>query len=120
MKFKKGDKLVWKNSGVPAYEKLDNEDFGLWVSLDSKYLVPQPKFEDGKPVLGKDGKQVFEDVLRPETEKPVEKRFGFKWTDAQVFEYYKGMMNFERVEDFFLNLSPVVCISVDIDINKSS
>lgn len=82
MKFRKGDKMFWKNSNTPAYEKVGDNDFDWWVSLDSKYLV----------------ETVHE--LRPETEKPLYRkdgtlnRFGFKWTDDQVYEYYKSFMNF--------------------------
>ncbi len=85
--FKTGTKMYWKSTNQPAYEKLDNEDFGTWVSLDSKYLVRE--MIDGEMV----------DVVYPESDKPLYRngqlnRFGFKWTDQQVYDYYKGIMNF--------------------------
>jgi len=85
--FKLGTKLYWKTSNQPAYEKLDDEDFGTWVSLDSKYLVRE--MVDDEMV----------DVLHSESEKPLYRdgrlnRFGFRWTDQQVYDYYKSFMNF--------------------------
>jgi len=86
--YKRGTKMYWKSTGVPAYEKVDDDEFGWWVSLTSTYVVT--KMVNGEKV----------DEVRPESEKPLYKadkslnRFGFRWTDKQVEEYYKDMMNF--------------------------
>jgi len=92
MKFRKGTKMLYKSDNTPAYEKLDDEDFGLWVTLNSKYLVEVKK--------GKD----VDNELRPESDKPLYdrnkrlNRFGWRWTDEQVLNYYKNIMYFEDVE----------------------
>lgn len=64
--FNKGTKMYWKKDGKPAYEKQEGNDFGLWLSLDEKQL-----------------------------KLPVEKRFGFKWDDQGVYDYYNGIMTFQ-------------------------
>ena len=94
MKFKAGDKMLWKSTGLPAYEKLDNEDFGWWVSLDSNFLVEKQVWNK-KPVLSFTDYEVL-----PESEKPLYKdgklnRYGFKLDDQGVYEYYKDIMTFE-------------------------
>jgi hypothetical protein len=89
--FKKGTKMYWKNSNLPAFEKLGDNEFDWWVSLDSKYLVEkinpltnekeyEQKLETEKPLYNKEGRL---------------NRFGFKWTDQQVFDYYRNIMNFK-------------------------
>lgn len=103
--FKAGTKLYWKASNQPAYEKLDDEDFGTWVSLDSKYLVRKLVVDKSGKALDKSGKlastgnEQYVDVLKPESEKPLYRngqvnRFGFRWTDQQVYAYFNSFMNF--------------------------
>ena len=66
MKFNKGDQMVWKNTNKPAYEKVDDDEFGAWKSLEYKL------------------------------DKPLDNRYGFKWTDQQTYDYFKNMMNFVK------------------------
>lgn len=93
--FVKGTKMFWRNTGKPAFEKLDNEEWGWWVSLDSTYLVER---EVTDPVT----KKVYKEYdLKHESEKPLYNkegrlnRYGFKWTDKQVLEHYRTFMTFE-------------------------
>lgn len=94
-RFFKGSKMLWKSTGLPAFEKLDDNEWGNWVSLDSTYLVERKVVD---PVTKK---ETSEYDLKPESEKPLYNkegrlnRYGFKWPDKQVFEHYKGFMNFE-------------------------
>jgi hypothetical protein len=86
--FKTGTKMYWKSTNKPAYEKLNDKDFGTWVSLDSTYVVREMVNDE------------MVDVVHPETEKPLYRndgtlnRFGFRLTDQQVHDYYNGFMNF--------------------------
>lgn len=89
MLFQKGTKLIWKSTRLPAYEKLGDDEFEYWVSLDSKFIV-ESKDEKGEKI----------NILKHESEKPLYKdgklnRFGFRMLDGDVFEYYNGIMNFE-------------------------
>ena len=92
MNFPKGTKLYWKKDNTPAYEKLSDDEWSWWVSLDSKYLKEVTDNTDTK-------EKIYE--LRPESEKPLYKnngdlnRFGFRWTDNQVCKEYSGYMLFE-------------------------
>jgi hypothetical protein len=98
--FAKGTKMFWPD-GTPAYEKLNDEDFGLWVSLDSKYLVErlvdELTNEDKNHLVDKVGKKFRVHELRNETDRPLYNeqgklnRLGFKWTDKQVKEYFTFM-----------------------------
>ena len=99
MTFKRGDSMYWKKSGWSAWEKLDDNDFGWWVSLDSTFPVRK---ETVNPATGQ---TEVDHEAHWETEKPLYKkndkgedtelnRFGFRWTDNQVYEYYKGIMKF--------------------------
>lgn len=89
----------WNKSGTPAYEKLDDDEWGWWVSLDSTYVVET--LEDVWDVHM--CKMVKEKVYtaHPESEKPLysEKgnlnRWSFRWTDDQVHEHYNDMMEFK-------------------------
>ncbi len=116
--FKTGTKMKWKHNGKDAFEKLNDDDFGLWVSLDSKFLVETkvttevfvPKDKNNVNVEVDDEqlnlkdfvtKKVVETTyeLKPETDKPLYRngslnRYGFKWTDNQVFEHYNSFMEF--------------------------
>ena len=117
MKFGKGSLMFWKTNsfnehrGKPAYEKLDDNDMGLWVSLTSTYIVKKSDEEFAEEVelnkkgLSPNGYLPSKYKAMPETDKPLwvvdEKgnktlnRYGFKWTDAQVFEHYGLIMDFE-------------------------
>jgi len=91
MKYKKGTRMFWKKDCTPAYMKLDDEDFGWWVALDSNYLV---EVKEGNKVVGHD--------LKPESDKPLYdrngrlNRYGWRWTDEQVWDYYKDLMFFKQ------------------------
>ena len=123
MKFPKGTILHWKKDNTPAYEKLSDDDWSWWVSLDSNYLNEvikettvyvskdkiQPDIEDltvddDQIDLTKYTKKIVKEKtheLLPESEKPLYKkngdlnRFGFRWTDNQVWEEYSNYMLFE-------------------------
>lgn len=82
MKFNKGDTMSWKSTGDLAYRKLDDNDFGEWEGLNRKVAVR----------VTKDSGDVDYEL---HTELPG-KRTGFKWTDQQVYDYYKGVMNFNQ------------------------
>lgn len=92
--FKRGTKMFWKSTNQPAYEKVGDDELDWWVSLDSKFLKEETKLDE------KTGERYKTHVAYPESEKPLYKndgslnRFGFKWTDKQVEDYYKGIMNF--------------------------
>lgn len=66
MLFPLGTKMYWKGSGLPAYEKADGDEWGWWRSLEYNL------------------------------DKPLNERWGWKWTDTQVFDYYNGIMNFKN------------------------
>ena len=85
MTLKKGDRMIWKNTGELAYEKVDDNDFGFWSCLFSKRLVEYSNVKTKEKLS----------YSLSETELPVNERFGFRWTDAQVFDYYKEMMDFK-------------------------
>jgi len=63
--------------GGLAFEKQDDNEFGLWLCLNSNYV---------KEYKDKEGFDKYE--VRPESELPPERRYGFKWTDEQVKNYY--------------------------------
>lgn len=63
--------------GGLEFEKQDNEEFGWWACLNSTYLVEHKDKQD---------EERYE--LRSQAELPMEQRYGFKWTDQQVKEYY--------------------------------
>jgi hypothetical protein len=111
--FKKGTLIVDKNN-IPQYEKLDDDDWGWWVSLTSNYLVEKKVQKEVLISKTKDvdvevdeelidlsnfkkvKKEEIEHELRPESEKPLYRngklnRFGFRWTDKQVNEYYPSI-----------------------------
>ncbi len=94
MRFLKGDMMLWKHSNRLAFKKLDDNDFGWWVSLDSTYLVERKVVD---PVTKKEETKYD---LKPESEKLLHRndgtlnRFGFKWDDESVYNYYKGIMLF--------------------------
>jgi hypothetical protein len=94
-RFLKGSKLVWKNTGQPAFEKLDDNEWGYWVSLDSRFTVTEKRLNSETNEM----ETVY--VSYPESQKPLHNgegrlnRYGFKWTDEQVFEHYNSFMNFE-------------------------
>jgi hypothetical protein len=96
--FAKGTKMFWPD-GRPAYEKLDDEDFGTWVSLCSTYVVERmEEYSEYVPAMSKEVvKKIKVHETRPESEKPLYNesgklnRFGFKWTDKQVKEYFTFM-----------------------------
>jgi hypothetical protein len=64
--MKKGTTMFWKKDGTPAYEKQGDADFCLWTSCEPEELL-----------------------------KPVEKRYGWKWTDELVKNYYSSFMDFK-------------------------
>lgn len=81
--YKKGFTFT-SGSGL-VYEKLGDNDFDYWVATNSTYLVQ----------TGEDPKKLESYELHPESEKPLYdkhnhlNRFGFKWTDKQVKDYYR-------------------------------
>lgn len=96
-KYKKGTLMLWKSTGQPAYEKLDNDDWGTWVCLFSNYLV------EGKEIVNSKEETTF--TLRPESEKPLYNskgqfnRFGFTNTDEGTYQSYKGIFTFVEPEN---------------------
>ncbi len=89
MKFPKGTTMYWKHNNQPAYQKLGDSELDWWVSLDSHYVTNPDEVRD----KGKDP------IVKPESEKPLYRngklnRFGFQWTDKQVWEYYSPVVNF--------------------------
>ncbi len=62
--MKSGTQMFWKSSGKLAYEKVGDEDFDWWRSHEY------------------------------DLDKSLKDRYGFKWTDAQVLEYYIPIMTF--------------------------
>lgn len=71
--MKAGTIMYW-NSGTPAYQKMDDEDFGVWKSLEV------------------------------DLDKPLEKRYGWKWTDSQVLEYYSPIAYFHNEDEKRIHL----------------
>ena len=67
--MKKGTIMAWKDTGIHAYEKIDDLEWGSWRSLEY------------------------------ELERPIERRTGFKWPDNQVIEYYSSIMKFINPEN---------------------
>lgn len=65
MKFPVNTVMVWKETGKDAYQKIDSDEWGNWRSLQY------------------------------DLDKPLNKRFGFKWIDQQVFDYYNSIMDFK-------------------------
>ena len=65
MYFPKDTVMTWKHSGKPAYQKIDGEEWGNWRSLEY------------------------------DLQEPLDKRWGWKWTDQQVYDWYKNMMYFQ-------------------------
>jgi len=94
--FNSGTKMFWKNTGKPAYEKVGNDACDWWVSLDSFFVVKTQQLDE------KTGEMLWVHETHPESEKPLYKadgslnRFGFKWPDEQVYDYYKDIMTFEN------------------------
>ena len=84
MKFGKGSKLFYRD-GTPVWEKTNDNDWGYWVCLNSTYLVE-------KKVYGPNESKY---ESRPQSELPIEKRYSFQWSDAQVAEHMGKYMNFE-------------------------
>lgn len=94
--------MHWKSTGKPAYQKLGDAECDWWVSLDSTFVTES---EELNP-LNKKMETVY--TLRPESDKALYKkdkkgnvttdlnRFGFRWTDQQVYEYYKDVMTFNH------------------------
>lgn len=64
--YSKGTRMLWLYNGLPAYEKIDNEDWGHWHSLEY------------------------------DLDKPLDKRYGWRWTDQQVCDYFKSFMQFTQ------------------------
>ncbi len=97
--FSKGTKMYLRTTGEARYEKLGDKVWDEWVCLKSTYQVWS---------VNEKGESVVES--RPESEKPLYNehgklnRFGFKWTDQQVWDYYKGIMTFgtDADKDFWL------------------
>jgi hypothetical protein len=87
--MKRGTVMLWKHNKQLAFEKIDDEEVGWWVSLDSTYNVE----------VYKDKEKSY--VVRPESEKPLynEKsalnRYAFKWSDKQVFDYWLKNIAYE-------------------------
>ena len=85
IKFDIGTKMYWAKTNLPAYEKIAEDE---WVNLDSTYIE---EIGEGKNI---------EFILKSESEKPLYRngklnRFGFKWPDEMVYNYYKNFMKFE-------------------------
>ena len=59
--------MVWKNTNKAAYMKIDDDEFGSWRSME--YNI----------------------------DKPLEERWGWRWTDEQVYQFYNPIMIFYRV-----------------------
>lgn len=108
MRFYKGAKLVDKN-GVEKWEKVEDEEWGWWVCLDSYFLVTKEVVrQEWKPAMSKYVDVVEKvDERHPESEKYLFKkdekgndiknefnRWSFRWTDEQVYNYYKELYNF--------------------------
>lgn len=68
--------------GEMEYEKTNDDEWGHWTCLTSNYLVDKMEMN----LLTKKEEKTYE--LRSEMELPIEKRFGFRWTDEQVKKYY--------------------------------
>lgn len=64
MNFPSNTTMTWKHSGKLAYQKLDSDEWGNWRSLEY------------------------------DLDKPLKDRWGWRWTDNQVYEYYKNIMEF--------------------------
>lgn len=79
--FPKGFKFTW---GELEFEKLGDTGFSLWVATNSKYTV----YNGGDKHVN----SAYD--LHPEDEKPLYDengrlaRFGFRWTDKQIRNYY--------------------------------
>jgi len=91
--YNKGTKLFFLN-GKPAYEKIDNDECGMWVSLFSNYLVEKVQC---KPSEGHD---MFPESNLPlwgvdKQGKPKLNRTAFKWPDEDVREHYSKFMTFQ-------------------------
>lgn len=102
MAFPIGTKAFWKigtnRGGTAAYEKIDGEINGHWISLDSIYIVVTDGTEFNVKKDRWEPCKIY--TAHPESEKPLYdengklNRFGFRWPDAQVYEYYKDIMYF--------------------------
>lgn len=76
--------LIIHPDGYPWYTKMGNNEWDWWLCLTSTYVVEiyknnkiidyYSRTESDKPIYNKEGKL---------------NRFGFKWTDQQVINYYK-------------------------------
>lgn len=79
--YKKGSVAYLNN--VALYQKVDDEYFGLWVALNSTYVVEE--------IINNE--KIYH--LHKESEKPLFKkdgslnRFGFKWSDDMIQKTYK-------------------------------
>jgi hypothetical protein len=93
--FRKGTRLIYRHNDQPAYEKLNDDEDGLWVALNGFYLVKEEVFNE------KTGEMEEVYVSFPETDLPLYKkdgnlnRTGFKLNDKMVMNYFKDIMDFE-------------------------
>lgn len=73
-RFYQGDLMLWKKTLLPAFVKVDDDEWGWWMSMseDQRNKSPDPQAP------------------------PNDRRFGWKWTDQQVYESYKDICVFFR------------------------
>lgn len=110
--FKKGTVIVDEN-GILEYIKIDNQDYGTWLCLNSNYLIEKKvkkevliskedidiEVEDEELDLSKFKKVLKDEIeheLRPESEKPLFRngklnRNYFRWNDRLVKKEYENI-----------------------------